>query len=288
MLSHGHFRFVRAETDDLREKVYRLRYAVYVSEFGFEKPEDHPGGLETDTYESSAVHFAALDPDDEVVGTIRLILHSDRGFPTEKAVDIRFPGERPRPDKIAEISRLALSYRYRRRRGDGGQCGVESYLRVSEGWDLPEEGRLPNACEKRRTPDIVLGLFQIMYHESKRLGLTHWYMITEDRVHRLFNRFGFVFHPIGEPVSYHGLRTPYLGVISEMESTLIRENPVLMKLVLGGLEKEYQPVFSVQDQVRMMASFPHFARKGLRLWKGLLTEPKTGSNMIHRLHRPHS
>ncbi|MCF8061000.1 MAG: PEP-CTERM/exosortase system-associated acyltransferase [Deltaproteobacteria bacterium] len=272
-LSYGRFRFVRAETDELKEKIYRLRYEVYVEEFGFEKPEDHPGNLETDAYESCAIHFAALDPNDEVVGTIRLILHSEKGFPIEEAVEIRFPGEKPPPEKIAEISRLAVSHKYRRRHGDG-QFGVESYLRASEGGEIPDEGRVPRKYRKRRTPEIVMGLYQIMYHESKRLGLTHWYMITEDKVYRLFKRFGFVFHPIGEPVYYHGVRRPYLGVISEMESALIRENPVLMKLVLRGLEKEYQPVFSLQDQLRMMASFPHFARKGLRFWKGRLVDAR--------------
>jgi len=272
MLSYGDFRFVRADTKDLKERIYRLRYEVYVEEFGFERPQDHLGGAETDAYEGSSVHFAALDPGGEVVGTIRLILSSEKGFPMEDAVDIRFPGAKPPPGRIAEISRLAVSHRYRRRRVDG-LYGVESYLPSSNGGP-PERKRLPREYKKRRTPVIVMGLFQIMYHESKRLGLTHWYMITTDKVFRLFKRYGFVFHPVGEPVHYHGLRTPYLGVISEMEQKVMRENPVLMRLMLWGLEKEYHPHFSLKDRMRVVTSLPHFTRRGFDFWKGRVTGHK--------------
>jgi N-acyl amino acid synthase of PEP-CTERM/exosortase system len=274
MLVYGKFRFLRADTEDLRERVFRLRYGVYVEEFGFEDPEDHSGGLETDAHESSAVHFAALDPDDEVVGTIRLILNSDKGFPMEQAARLRFPGDPPPPERTAEISRLAVSHKYRRRRLDG-VYGVESYLAGPEGGSRADRGGIPKEYGSRRTPVIVMGLYQLMYHESKRRGLTHWYMITEEKVYRIFKRYGFLFHPVGEPVSYHGWRTPYLGVIEEMERKVIRENPVLMRLILRGLEKRYHPAFTLQDRLRMMADLPHLTRKGMRLWKGRLTEPRS-------------
>ena len=31
--------------------INRLRFQVYVNEWGFEKPEDHPGGVEQDDYD---------------------------------------------------------------------------------------------------------------------------------------------------------------------------------------------------------------------------------------------
>lgn len=243
MLSYGQFRFVRADSDDLIEKIYRLRYQVYVEEFGFEKPEDHPGGRETDGYEDHSIHLAALNRVDDVVGSVRLVLHSENGFPIEHAVSIRFPGEKPPPRKIAEISRLAVSRMYRRRREDG-QYGVESYLKKSEGGIIPDRPPVSEDYKKRKVPVIVLGLYQAMYHESKRLGLTHWYMITDNKVLNTFKRFGFTFYPIGEPVVYHGLRTPYLGVISDIENKVMHENPFLMNLILRGLEKKYYPDFS--------------------------------------------
>jgi N-acyl-L-homoserine lactone synthetase len=240
MLSYGRFRFLLADTEELEEKTYRLRYEVYVEEFGFEKPADHPGGLERDGHDAEAVHFAALDRDDEVVGTIRLILHSENGFPAEKAAKVTFPGRRPPPERIAEISRLAVSRKYRRRWADlpfvieprpGGPGG---------GWG-PGQGWTAGAYGSLRAPVIVMGLYQVMYQESKRRGLTHWFMITEEKVHRIFKRYGFLFCPVGETVEYHGWRRPYLGVIEEMERKMVRRNPVLMQVMLKGLERRFQP-----------------------------------------------
>ncbi len=269
MLSYGKFRFVKADTEELKKETYKLRYQIYVEEFGFEDPEEHPGGMETDEYEPYSIHFAAIDHEDRVVGTIRLILNSEKGFPMEHAVELRFPGEKPPPEKTAEVSRLAVSRIYRRRREDG-QYGVESYLKESEGGVVPDHGPPPEEYKKRKTPVIVMGLYQIMYHESKRLGLTHWYMITEEKVFNTFKRFGFLFYPIGEPVQYHGLRTPYLGVIHDMEQKVMHENPFLLKLVLRGLEKEYHPEFSLWAQMRMVMTLPGVVKKGFRYWKGRL------------------
>lgn len=242
MLTYKGFRFIRAEDKELKEKIFRLRYETYVEEFGFEKVTDHPHGLETDIYDPESIHFACLDGQDHVVGTIRLIMHSEKGFPIEDTIK-DFPDEKkPPPDKIAEVSRLAVSKGYRRRRGDG-MFGLGGYLKESEGGILPDRVPPGTECDKRKRPIILLGLFEVMYHESKRMGLTHWYMITEERVFRVFEKFGFLFYKIGEPVEYHGIRTPYLGVISDMEQRLVKNNPRFLKLVLRGLEKEYWPKF---------------------------------------------
>ena len=268
MLRYGRFSFVEAKNEEIKKKIYQLRYEVYVKEFGFEKPEDHPGGLETDEYEKYSKHFAAIDDDGEVIGTIRLVLCSEKGFPIEHATKVSFIGEKPPPEKIAEISRLAVSKKYRRRREDG-MFGVESYLKKSEGGILPDSGPVPRKHERRKRPVIVLGLFQIMYHASKRLGLSHWYMITEKKIYYMLKKFGFLFHQIGEPVEYHGLRIPYLGIINEIEQDLIRENPVFLKMILRGLEKKYHPEYGAVNLLKMYLAFPYYSKKALRYWQGI-------------------
>ncbi|MFP4037801.1 MAG: PEP-CTERM/exosortase system-associated acyltransferase, partial [Desulfobacteraceae bacterium] len=166
MFTLGKFAFTRAESEDLKKETYRLRYNIYVEEFGFEKPEDHPGGLETDDYEDASIHFAALYQD-KVIGTIRLILDSKKGFPIEHAVRTTFVGEKPPSSKIGEVSRLAVSREFRRRREDG-QYGIESYLRQSEGGNLPDFNHPDSKQSQRRHPFIVLGLFLMVYQECKR------------------------------------------------------------------------------------------------------------------------
>lgn len=118
-LTYGNFRFGVVDDDDVKKDTFRMRYEVYAEEFGFERKEDHPGGLETDAYEEESIHFACLNEDDSVVGTIRLVLSSDKGFPIEHATKITFIGDKPQKNKIAEISRLTVTKDLRRRKEDG-------------------------------------------------------------------------------------------------------------------------------------------------------------------------
>ena len=126
-------KFVEVDSEFLKKEIYKLRYDVYVSEFGFEKKEDHPSGFEEDIYDPYSVELAAIEQIDEntqeVVGTIRLILHSENGFPIENTTPTQFIGEKPPIEKIAEISRLTINKDYRRRQGDGlfDGCGCRRY-----------------------------------------------------------------------------------------------------------------------------------------------------------------
>ena len=189
-----------------------------------------------------------MNEHDSVVGTIRLVLDSDKGFPIEHAVETEFVGEKPHRSRIAEISRLTVSKDLRRRKEDG-MYGVESYLTEKEGGILPDDGPIPEEMLGRKNPIIVLGLYQVMYQESRRRGLTHWYMITEKKLFHALKKYGFLFRQIGEPVWYHGERIPYLGIIEEIEKTLIANNPDMLKIMLTGLEKEfYPPSFPPSDE----------------------------------------
>ena len=246
ILTYGQFRFGKVIDEGVKKDIFRLRYEVYAEEFGFEKKEDHPGGLETDEYEDESIHFACLNESNAVVGTIRLVLDSDKGFPIEHAVKTTFVGEKPHGSKLAEISRLAVTKDLRRRKEDG-MYGVESYLKKKEGGILPNNGSIPEEMQGRKNPIIILGLYQAMYQESRRRQLTHWYMITETKLFFALKQYGFLFHQIGEPVQYHGERIPYLGIIEEIEKDLLKNNPEMLKIMLAGLEPEYYPPFFPAD-----------------------------------------
>lgn len=239
-IQYGKFRFGLVQDKEVLKDTFRIRHEVYVEEFGFEKINDHPNGLETDDYEENSIHFACLNESDSVVGTIRLVLNSDKGFPIEHAVVTNFVGKKPKESKIGEISRLTVSRDLRRRKEDG-MYGVESYLKKKEGGILPDDGSISEEMQGRKNPIIVLGLYQVMYHESKRRGITHWYMITDKKLFYALKKYGFLFHQIGDSVEYHGERTPYLGILEEIENTLMENNPDMLKIMLTGLEKKYHP-----------------------------------------------
>ncbi|MCG8566485.1 MAG: PEP-CTERM/exosortase system-associated acyltransferase [Desulfobacterales bacterium] len=239
-IAYGQFRFGLIDDEKIKKDTFRMRYEVYVDEFGFENKEDHPSGLETDDFENDSLHFACLNESNSVVGTLRLVKNSDQGFPIEHATHIDFPGTMPDRDQIGEISRLTVAKDLRRRKEDGIH-GVESYLTKREGGILPDDGTIPQEMQGRKNPIIVLGLYQVMYQESKRQDITHWYMITEDKVFHALKKYDFLFNKIGEPVFYHGWRTPYLGVVEEIEKNVFQRNPGMFKAMLSSLEPEYCP-----------------------------------------------
>ncbi len=241
MSDSGKFRFICAESEDLKRAIYRLRYQIYVEEFGFERPEDHLNGLEMDPYDPYSVYVAALNGIEEVIGTARLVLHSEHGFPIEHTgCTLQYPGEKPPPECTAEVSRLAIALAYRRR-ADDGQYGVESYSKVGEGGVLPNHGPIPAHFARRQRPVIVLGLIGLLWHTSKSLGLTHWYMIAEQKLWPAMYRFGLLFHQIGAPVDYHGMRVPYMASLAESEAHLKHTNPSLYEMFLYGLELQHHP-----------------------------------------------
>lgn len=236
-------KFVEVDSEFLKKEVYKLRYDVYVSEFGFEKKEDHPSGLEKDIYDPYSVELAAIenidDNTEKVIGTIRLILHSGQGLPIENVTSLNFYDENPPINKVAEISRLTISKEYRRRQEDG-LFGVKSYLKVTEGDIIPGQNK-PGNNKVRMQPYLILGLFKKLYHVTKKLGITHWYMITEKKLWYALKRFDFIFSQIGAPIYYHGLRIPYLGVVNEIEKHMMNNHIDFYKDFLTGLERKYWP-----------------------------------------------
>jgi len=219
-------RLVIADTDALKNAVYRLRYEVYVNECGFESPNDHPGGLEKDSYEDVSTHLAVVEDigngKHRVIGTTRMV-HS-KGFPLEEAVPevfCNFENNFSKPPAMTtiEISRMAVLKRYRRRISDG-LLGVESYIRVKDG----KQEWIDD--ERRKRPYVIMGLYQSVVQFTKQNNITHWYMLSERALKYVLGKFGYIFHKIGEGIEYHGRkRIPYLADFSEIDENIKTNHP---------------------------------------------------------------
>jgi len=242
MFEYGKFKFLEASSEDLKKQIYRLRYEVYALEFGFENPFDFPDKLEQEDYDDHSVHFAALNEHDEVIGTVRMILDSDLGFPVEHASKITDFKDKPDPKHITEVSRLAVSKTMRRRPEDG-MHGVESYIPQSQGGVSDKPGKENKFIEKREKPIIILGLYKTVYLKCKELGITHMYMITEDKLFHALYKFGFIFSQVGEPVEYHGKRTPYATSWDTIERHMHKHHSDLLDFLLFDLDPQHRPKF---------------------------------------------
>jgi N-acyl-L-homoserine lactone synthetase len=241
---------------DLAE-IYKLRYKVFYEEWGHERPESHSSRVITDLFDERALHFAARDNSQKIVGAIMLILNSSEGYPIEKYCELNINTESLPRDKIAEISRLVIHRDYRRRAEDKYIYGPDEERRSIGSFDFSSEypnnriyyrraeDKYRNRYGSRRTADlyierrkrheVVISLYKAIYQESKRRQLTHWYAMMTKGIALLLNRFGLVFQAIGDPVDYHGIRTPYLGEIAEIEREMSTRVPELYEEFISGL-----------------------------------------------------
>lgn len=228
-LYESYFRIIPAETTDQLRSAFRLRYEVYCVENAFESPAENPNGMETDVHDAWSFHSLLLHrPSQDVIGTVRLILPMSApgmegtGLPIRDVCDHKLlttnntvlPWER-----TAEISRLAISKKMRRRSGDTTTIGA-----FTESDD-----------ERRRIPDTSIGLMQAMVAMSADAGVTHICAVVEPRLLRMLARLGIHFIPLGPRVIYHGQRQPcYSGIDELLARTWVERREVWEVMTRNG------------------------------------------------------
>lgn len=192
---------------DLIEKIYRLRYQIYVEELKFISPHRCSNGKEIDKFDLIAIHIGAFDSEGELCGAVRLVPDSEFKFPLEEhcyypLIEHYIGLSRKR---IFEISRLVISKKYRFN-GPGS-----NYF-------------------KRLTP-LLFGMYSVAYHESVKLGINYWIAAMEHSLFKLVGNHGFKFRQIGEPIEYFGKVTPYLGDLETIEELVNAPQKNLEELV---------------------------------------------------------
>jgi N-acyl amino acid synthase of PEP-CTERM/exosortase system len=208
------------QDDPLLNEVFKLRYKVYVEEWGFEKKEDHPGEIEKDEFDDHSVHFIVRRKGEEqIIGTIRMITNSDKGFPIDKHCRIEADLSAYDKYRFGEISRLAVSKDYRKRVTDAVYFDGKAV----------DAAAIDNMYtgSRKMSNDIVLGLYQCIYRESLERGNQFLLAVMAKGLYLLLKRVGILFEPIGPEQYYHGLRSPYLGTINAMLQELAERNAAL-------------------------------------------------------------
>jgi N-acyl amino acid synthase of PEP-CTERM/exosortase system len=232
----SHFTFARLDGGPALAQSYALRFQVFCEELGFVPPASCPEGQESDAHDSHSLHFGAIDRHGAVVGTARLVRDSDLGLPLFSRCRIlpEFQPSAGERGAVAEISRLAVSAHYRRRKGDdryGLSTGVQEHPRVT-----------PMARERRgRRPEIVLGLYRAMYQESKRRGIRRWYAAMEKGLARQLTRFHIHFLEVGPETDYYGPVSPYAVDIRAVEASVAAGDRALFREMVRGLDPRFLP-----------------------------------------------
>jgi N-acyl amino acid synthase of PEP-CTERM/exosortase system len=239
-MTGNHFKYQAVDggdnLDTTLKSIFQLRYQVYVNEWGFEKPEDHhPDGLEMDEYDAHSRHiYACSHNSDQVIGTARIILGSTSPFPIERHFDISSFPVANRRGQVAEISRLAISKNFRRRAIDKTIFG-DGEITLEDASVIPFEPQKVERERRKCEHELILGIYLLIYSESIKLGLTHWYAVMARGLHVILGRWGIPFEQIGPEKEYHGIRAPYAVSIADLERNLEKKNPQLIALARKGV-----------------------------------------------------
>lgn len=204
----------------LYRSVEELRYQVYCEECGFLRPEEYPGGRESDEHDINSAHFAALSQSDELAGYVRLVLpDAIQTFPFQThCVALLDDVVLPPASLSAEISRLMVRKDYRRRHGEQPPSGVSN--------DKFEAAHVPEM--RNPSPQILLSLYREMYAYSLQNDIRYWYAAMERSLARILTRMNFGFLQIGPATDYYGPVAPYVADLRVLERQLAERNPALL------------------------------------------------------------
>ncbi len=173
-------------------------------------PTFFPDGREVDVFDQHAVHLGVLDAANRLVATARLVRRTEDGLPMygHCSLLVRDPVLEDFVAPLVEISRLAVSRQYNRRKRDQ-HYGLE-------GGHSSAIGR-----ERREGGEIVMTLYRAVYQASKRHGFTHWLAATERSLQRLLTRFRLPFTQVGPETDYYGMVAPYLLDLSLLDREVL-------------------------------------------------------------------
>lgn len=203
-----YFTITLADTEELRNEVFRLRYDVYCRELRWELPNNFPDHLEHDIYDGISRHCLLKHKRSGIyAGTVRMVMTQDSdlepSIPLISHCDSTLfdcplhPSKQP-IGSYGEISRLALRSDFRRRPGERNNP-------EGHGPELPKWSQ----DERRRFPHISLGLYLGASAVGLADGARGVYAMMEPRLARHLRFAGIHFEQIGEPVNFRGLRAPY-------------------------------------------------------------------------------
>ncbi|MEH6822830.1 MAG: PEP-CTERM/exosortase system-associated acyltransferase [Motiliproteus sp.] len=235
----NYFRVLPALTPELRQQAFRLRHEVYCRELKWEPI--NATGMETDHFDAQSHHCLLQNVNnDEYVGCVRMILPNPN-TPAEllpfqlTCAEVLNPGE-PNADQqhrsaIAEVSRLAIHPKYRRRPSDQGLP-----VNITDA----DYG----THKQPRFPYIPIGLYMGLLEMARLNNIETLYILTEPSLAKHFCKLGGKLHPVGGAIEHRGKRIPY-----KMDVNLvIKQINILLKPLFNVISAEMKQGYRDKEQ----------------------------------------
>lgn len=232
------YEIVDADTAELRERSYRLRYQVYCVENAFEDPAENSGGVESDEYDDFSVHALVMHrPSGMAAGTVRLILPGaplDPPLPFLASGDHAATDNNPSPfpiEQTAEISRFGISKKFRRA---AGLSRAQTNLAVSGATTAPSYSGDADV--------VTVALIRAFIGLAARNEVQYFCAMMEKALLRRVARLGIYFDKVGDEVEFHGRRQPSAIRISVMLDRVLQEREDVWRIITD--DGAYAPAFS--------------------------------------------
>jgi N-acyl amino acid synthase of PEP-CTERM/exosortase system len=225
------FRIEQADTDEQRKRVFHLRYQVFCEDQRFGHTIDNPALIEKDSYDDRAIHHLLIHSQtNEAVGTVRVLLPrvSDPSASFEIQNFCKHPllADEERAQHLCEISRLCMSWNFRRRPGDGRF--LPAYSEQEPHSDLLPHGQ---AFLRRRITYAPLGLISAAFETAMDRGLLNCVSLLDPADFKSLKRLGLPYKVLGPRVQAHGSVQPIMLNIKYALDNMEAANPECWEIV---------------------------------------------------------
>lgn len=225
------FDIVKADTDDLKERVFRLRHQVYCVENKIrERPVDG-SEIERDAWDESSVHHLLVHRESgESAGTVRVVLpRADaplRSFPLQQSCDHPLLEMEERIESFCEISRLCMAARFRRRDRDG---------RILPAYHDQDWSAIPLfekiVTVRRLIPYAPVGLLAAAFETAIDHRIMNCFLVVEPEDLRSLAQVGLCWRVLGPRLYEHGTWQPLVFNIKNALDAMRTRNEKCWEIV---------------------------------------------------------
>lgn len=231
------FKIRFADTKELRQEAFKIRYGVYSSELGWE-PENEQE-MESDECDDYAYHCLLEHRRTGVfAGCIRLIIPPtdvpNKQLPFEANClhsarkEVFDTSTLPR-GSFGEISRLAVLASFRRREKEKNVPYVLNNIN-------PET--IYSEEERRNFPNIAMGLYLGGIALASLCQHQGMVVMMEPRLNRRLKRFGLPFQQIGDETDYHGQRAMFYLAANDFHKDLTEQLEALYTIIYKEMAEQ--------------------------------------------------
>lgn len=232
------FELLRAESDESKEQVFRLRYDVFCEENKFEKSPFSGEALEHDAYDDHAVHYLLRHrASGDMVGTVRVVLPMEddplHSFPVQAHCNHPLLKDGERALTLFEISRFCMAPRFRKRERDGRL--LPAYY-DQDMVDVVQNGRPVKV--RRLIPYAPAALLKGAFETALAARIFEGVWMVDSMHLQSLDRIGFSFGLLGPYVNYHGGAQPVIFNIKHVLDNMRAKNRHCWDLIsdLGALQ----------------------------------------------------